>query len=39
MHGGNIIANQLNSQKDLNSDRLNNEICILNGYNFSGCFR
>src|SRR3990167_6688900 len=38
MFGGNMIASQLGERKDLKSDRLNSEICIQIGYNFSGCF-
>ena len=39
MFGGNMIVNQTGEQKDLNSDRLNHNITIQRGYNFSGCFR
>ena len=39
MLGGNMIAYQTGETKDLNSDKLKNDICIQRGYNFSGCFR
>ena len=39
MLGGNMIANQMGEQKDLNSDRLVHEVTKKFGYNFSGCFK
>lgn len=38
MLAGNMVANQMGERKDLNSDRLNHEVCLERGLNFSGCF-
>ncbi|MEK6879483.1 MAG: hypothetical protein AABY22_07750 [Nanoarchaeota archaeon] len=38
MRAGNAIINQTGGRKDLNLDRLNDEICLKYGFNFSMLF-
>ncbi|MCH7534180.1 MAG: hypothetical protein IH948_00240 [Bacteroidetes bacterium] len=38
MHAGNVIASQLGERKDLNLDRLSDEVTKQRGYNFGSIF-
>lgn len=38
MRAGNAIANQLGERKDLNLDRMNDDMCKKFGFNFEGLF-
>ena len=38
MRAGNIISNQLGERKDLNLDRLVDDVCLERGYDFDGLF-